>query len=80
MTKESNNIETKRFSNSIVNKSKENLYPRTIDLDVDHLQTNLKNSNKILQEMKQNLAKEVKITLFHILTNFFLSRKNIRAI
>lgn len=38
---------------------KTNLFSQSIDLDVDHVESNLKQSTKILQEMKENLAKEV---------------------
>ena len=50
---------------------KKNLFSQSIDLDVDHLESNLKQSTKILQEMKENLAKEVKDYLLWNIYNFF---------
>ena len=45
---------------------KKNLFSQSIDLDVDHVESNLKQSTKILQEMKENLAKEVKDYFFSL--------------
>ena len=60
---------------------KKNLFSQSIDLDVDHVESNLKQSTKILQEMKENLAKEVKdyFSLSEIFT-ICSSRRNIKVI
>lgn len=53
-------MERKGSPYSIMRHPKKNLFSQSIDLDVDHVESNLKQSTKILQEMKENLAKEVK--------------------
>ncbi len=71
----------KRFSmaSSIINPNK-TLISSSFSLNPDHSLINMKNSNRILEEMKKNLSKEVFFIMIFYCNFTIKSQRNIRLL